>query len=146
MTTARCTVSSKSTSIDSITAVRPRSARSQMSAPPLGTSRTRSPTRSTPSPVRTDSFTGWVAKGSHSPMPSQGSRSLISVPPQLTDGAVELHHLVLGHALGALQHRPGAGVRGAHRVLLLVGEGEDEGRDARRRPPHPGDEIGRAHA
>src|SRR4029077_13540845 len=125
MTTARWTPSSKSTSIDSITAVLPRRAMSMMSALPLGARRTRSPTLMVPAPVRTDSFTGWVAKGSHSPMPSHGSRSLISVPPQLANGAVELHHLVLRHVLGALEHGPGAGVGGAHLLLLRVGEGED---------------------
>src|SRR5260370_7765653 len=124
MTTARWTTSSKSTSIDSITAVLPRRAMSMMSALPLGARRTRSPTLMVPAPVRTDSFTGWVANGSHSPMPSHGSRSLISVPPQLADGAVELHHLVLGHVLAALHHHPAARVAPLHPTLLPLAQGQ----------------------
>src|SRR5680860_329303 len=63
--TATCTFSSKSHSIASITATLPTSTISMISAPPLGCSRTLSPTRSSTPPTRRNASCGFASQASN---------------------------------------------------------------------------------
>src|SRR5215203_357435 len=96
----------------------PLRARSIMSPPARGQSMTRLPlTSSTPSTV-----TLWSAG-----LSSCSLKKSILVPqhPELADGTVQVHQLLLREGLAPLQDLPRPRVRGAHLRLLLIGEGEN---------------------
>src|SRR5215216_4214441 len=96
----------------------PLRARSMMSPPEWGQSITRLPLMSsTPSTVTLVS----VGLSSCSLKKSM----LVPQHPELADGPVQVHQLLLREGLAPLQDLPRPRVRGAHLSLLLVGEGEN---------------------
>src|SRR5215210_5892820 len=102
----------------SMKATFPSRARSMMSPPERGQSITRLPlTSSTPSTVTLRSVG----------LSSCSLKKSILVPqhPELADGTVQVHQLLLREGLAPLQDLPGPRVRGAHLSLLLIGEGEN---------------------
>src|SRR5215204_4178456 len=99
-------------------AIFPLRARSIMSLPARGQSMTRLPlTSSTPSTV-----TLWSVG-----LSSCSLKKSILVPqhPELADGTVQVHQLLLREGLAPLQDLPRPRVRGAHLRPLLIGESEN---------------------
>src|SRR3712207_6260479 len=96
----------------------PSSARSMMSPPERGQSMTRLPlVSSTPSTV-----TLWSVGLSSC---SLKKSMLVPGHPELADGPVQVHQLLLREGLAPIQDLPRTGVRGSHLGLLLIGEGEN---------------------
>src|ERR671916_1107030 len=103
----------------SMNAAFPRSARSMMSPPGWGQSRTRLPfLSSTP-------FTTTLRSAGLSSCCRKKSSTLIPQHPDLPEGPAQLHKLLRRERLAPLQYLPPPRVRGAHLFFLLVCEVEN---------------------
>src|SRR5918911_4403461 len=98
--------------MSSTNAAFPASARSMMSPPGLGQSRTRLPLLSS-TPFTTTLWSAGL------PSCSRKKSTLLPQHPELPDGPVQVHRLLRRESLGPLQDLPGARVGGAHLLFLL---------------------------
>src|SRR5918911_3411903 len=104
--------------MSSTNAAFPASARSMMSPPGLGQSRTRLPLLSS-TPFTTTLWSAGL------PSCSRKKSTLLPQHPELPDGPVQLHKVLRRKGFAPLQDLPPPRVGGPHLFFLLVREGEN---------------------